>query len=89
MPQVEGAHGGALDLAPQHLALLLSLLNRHVPDAEVWAFGSRVNGGAHEGSDLDLVLRNPRDLTQPAAGYAHLKEAVQESRLPMLIDLHD
>ena len=26
---------------------------------EVWAYGSRVNGRAHEGSDLDLVIRSP------------------------------
>ncbi|MFN5236631.1 MAG: nucleotidyltransferase domain-containing protein [Bacteroidota bacterium] len=26
---------------------------------EVWAYGSRVNGDAHEGSDLDLVIRTP------------------------------
>lgn len=35
----------------------VALLGQHVPQAEVWAYGSRVNGGAHEGSDLDLVLR--------------------------------
>ena len=26
---------------------------------EVWAYGSRVDGSAHEGSDLDLVVRTP------------------------------
>lgn len=64
------------------------MFDRHVADAEIWAFGSRVNGGAHEGSDLDLVLRNPRDLTRPVQGWLALKEALSDSSLPMLVDVH-
>jgi predicted nucleotidyltransferase len=85
MPQLELSH---LDLAPQHLAALQALLAQYAPDVDVWAFGSRVNGDAHEGSDLDLVLRNPHDLTQPVAALSDLKMALQESRLPMLIEVH-
>ena len=76
MPQVELAH---LHLAPQHLGQLQTLLAAHVPAAEVWAYGSRVTGGAHEGSDLDLVLRHPQDLGQDVEGWFELKEALQES----------
>ncbi len=79
----------ALALAPRHLAELLALLRRHVPDAEVWAFGSRVSGGAHEGSDLDLVLRSVPDPDRPVAGMVTLQEALQDSALPMLVDVHD
>ena len=35
---------------------LKALLDEHVPGVEVWAYGSRVNGESHEGSDLDLAL---------------------------------
>lgn len=79
----------SLLLAPRHLQLLQELLQTHVPQAQVWAYGSRVSGGAHEGSDLDLVLRNPVD---PAAGCPQteaLREALQDSLLPILVDLHD
>ena len=31
----------------------------HLPGVEVWAHGSRVTGGRHGGSGLDLVLRGP------------------------------
>jgi predicted nucleotidyltransferase len=86
MPQMNNTQ---LDLAPRHLAILQSLLAQYVPDAEVWAFGSRVNGNAHEGSDLDLVLRNTREPTLPVTGYFELQEALQKSSLPMLIDIHD
>jgi predicted nucleotidyltransferase len=78
-----------LALAPRHLAELRSLLERHVPDAEVWAFGSRVTGGSHEGSDLDLVLHNVAAPGQPVPGLADLREALQASALPMLVQAHD
>jgi predicted nucleotidyltransferase len=85
MPQVELAR---LDLLPDFLALLRESLKRHVSEAEVWAYGSRVSGTAHEGSDLDLVLRHPQDLKQDVANWVELKEALQESRLPMLVEIH-
>lgn len=78
-----------LDLAPHHLALLRQLLAQHTPGAEVWAYGSRVNGTAHEGSDLDLVLRNRAKPTLPVEGLATLREALSDSMLPMLVDAHD
>lgn len=86
MPQLEP---GKLQLAPKYLALLRALLSQHVPEAQVWAYGSRVTGTAHEGSDLDLVLRNPSDLSQEVAGWHDLKEALQASLLPILVDVHD
>lgn len=85
MPRVELEQ---LDLAPQHLKLLRELLAQHLPDAEVWAYGSRVCGTGHEGSDLDLVLRHPDDLTQDLAGWYELQDALQESRLPILVEIH-
>lgn len=89
MPLAELSPLANLALSARHLAELRTLLERHVPDAEVWAFGSRVTGGAHEGSDLDLVLRNAQDTTQPVAGLADLCEAIQSGGLPMLVEVHD
>ena len=78
-----------LQLPAKHLRTLKQLLAKHVPCAEVWAYGSRVSGGAHEGSDLDVVLRNPSDLKARCEGWLELKEALQESSLPILVDVHD
>jgi predicted nucleotidyltransferase len=78
----------ALALQPQHLQKLKALLAQYTPEAQVWAYGSRVNGTAHEGSDLDLVLRNPADLAQEAFGGHALREALQASDLPILVDVH-
>ncbi len=77
-----------LQLAGNHLHMLQALLVQYVPHAEVWAYGSRVTGGSHEGSDLDLVLRHPADLTQEVEGWIDLKEALQNSALPILIEVH-
>ncbi len=85
MPQVDLSQ---LQLKARHLKLLQSLLKKHVPNAEAWAYGSRVAGDAHECSDLDLVLRHPNDLSQDLPGWFELEEALQESALPILVDVH-
>ena len=69
----------SLDLPERYLEQVRDLLRTHVPHAEVWAYGSRVSGGGHEASDLDLVLRNPANLREEAAGLFNLKEAFIES----------
>ena len=48
-----------LHLQPQHRQQIEALLRKHLPGVEVWAYGSRVNGRSHDGSDLDLALRGP------------------------------
>lgn len=78
-----------LDLPPAYLAELQGLFRAHVPDAEVWAYGSRLKGGSHATSDLDLVVRNPLDPMKAWAGLWELRQALSESDLPILVDLLD
>lgn len=78
-----------LDLRPQHLALVRQLLQQHLPTAEVWAYGSRVNGNGHEASDLDLVVRNPADLKQETVQLGEMREALVESNLPIRVEIVD
>jgi predicted nucleotidyltransferase len=78
-----------LDLQPKHLALLRQLLQQYVPQAEVWAYGSRVNGDGHEASDLDLVVRHPADLKQETDHLEDLRDALVESDLPIRVDVVD
>ncbi len=67
---------------------LEALLRQHVPGIEVWAYGSRVNGESHEGSDLDLVLRGPSQ--EPLdGGFYDLLEAIEKSNIPILIQAND
>ncbi len=85
MPQIDIAQ---LQLPASHLTTLQRILAQQVPHAEVWAYGSRVKGSAHEGSDLDLVLRQPQALNQPVANGQALLDALQQSSLPILVDVH-
>lgn len=78
-----------LEIQPRHLALVHQLLHRHLPHAEIWAFGSRVNGNSHETSDLDLVVRQPPDPKQETAHLREMRDALVESNLPIRVDLVD
>jgi len=78
-----------LSISRNHYEMVCSLLGKFVPDAEVWAYGSRVNGDGHEASDLDLVVRN---LFDPGLENSHLfdlKDAFVESNLPIRVDVMD
>ncbi len=78
-----------LDLPRRYREQIEALLREHVPGVEVWAYGSRVNGRSHEGSDLDLVLRGP-DLKRIDSGQlGDLIEALEESNVPILVQTHD
>ena len=77
-----------LDLPRRHRRIVEGLLREHVPEAEVWAYGSRVNGESHEGSDLDLVVRGPK-LEPLGGGFLNLVEAIEESDIPILVQVHD
>jgi len=79
----------SLDLNPDHLAMVRECLLAYVPDAEVWAYGSRTTGNSHEASDLDLVLRNPNDLMARQENLWELKEAFSEGDLPIMVDVLD
>ena len=78
-----------LDLLSKHRRVLEALLRKHLPDVEVWAYGSRVNGRSHDGSDLDLVLRGPGLKKIPIDCLAEFEEAVRESNIPFLVEARD
>lgn len=78
-----------LDMPLKWLDTVQRLLAAHLPEAEVIAYGSRVNGSAHEGSDLDLVARNPADPLQPQSYLSDLRVAFSESDIPIMVDILD
>ena len=59
------------------------------PAWRVWAYGSRVNGESHDASDLDLVLRGPDLKRIPSGQLADLNEALEESNVPIIVQVHD
>ena len=69
--------------------MLMSLLREHLPNVEVWAYGSRVDGRSHDGSDLDLVLRGPGLNEIPFRKLMDFEEALQDSCIPIIVEARD
>ena len=68
-----------------YLGMVRRLLAQHVPEIDVWAFGSRVQGSATPHSDLDLALVSERPLAMER--LARLSLSFEESDLPFRVDL--
>jgi predicted nucleotidyltransferase len=79
----------SLLLRDKDRAKLQAILERHLPEVTAWAYGSRVNGNAHDTSDLDLVLRSADLSPIPPAKMSALIEAMRESNIPILIEARD
>jgi len=77
----------AIDLLPDHRAIVEEILRRHVPGCEVRVFGSRVTGRARPLSDLDLVIMTRRPIEVGA--WTELRDAFSESDLPYVVDVLD
>jgi type I restriction enzyme S subunit len=75
----------AIDITEEQRKILIGLLHRYLPDVEVWAYGSRVKWTARPNSDLDLVVFAAPELESKVG---ELKDALAESDLPFLVDLH-
>ena len=76
-----------IDIHPDHWKIVQRILQEHVPDLEVWAFGSRANGSAKEYSDLDLAVITDEPL--PLDTRAALSKAFSESDLPWKVDVEN
>ena len=76
-----------IDLVPADLAEIRRILDRHISDCEVRAFGSRVQGHATKYSDLDLAIVAAQPLAETK--LAELKDAFAASNLPFQIDVMD
>ena len=78
-----------LHLLPRHREKIEELLRAHLPDVEVWAYGSRVTGESHDGSDLDLVLRGPELKEIDLGRLGDFAEAVEMSTIPFIVEARD
>lgn len=79
----------APDLPTAWLQILQETFARLAPDYEVLAYGSRLNGLAHAASDLDLVIRHPRNSSSPCPQLGQIRTALSDSNIPIFVDVHD
>ena len=73
-----------IDLDKKQFKLLSGILQSHVPNKTVWAYGSRVTWKASEKSDIDLVIFDAH-----SGEIGELKEAFEESELLISVDVLD
>ena len=79
----------ALLLRNKDKELLTEIFSSLDIPVEVWAYGSRVDGTAHEGSDLDLVIMGQNREKIPVETFLELKDKIRNSNIPILVDLFD
>ena len=73
-----------IDITAGQRKTILTLLKRHLPDAEAWVYGSRAKWTSRPQSDLDLVVFATPEQRH---GVGNLREAFEESDLPFRVDL--
>lgn len=78
-----------LHLPEPYLRMVQHILHTHLPEAEVWGYGSRVNGDYYDASDLDLVVRQPDNLQRRQSNLGEVMEAFSDSHLPIMVQLVD
>ena len=78
-----------LDLPRRYREQVEAILRDKVPDADVWAYGSRVDGTSYDTSDLDLVVRSPGLKPISTREMQALREAFSESNIPLFVETHD
>jgi len=76
-----------IDLTEKQKKIIGDILREAAAGYEVRAYGSRVDGTSHAGSDLDLVLMGKKNSGQTP--MARLREAFEESNLPFRVDIFD
>ena len=76
-----------IDVRPDLWHIVSGILQKYVPQYEVWAFGSRAKWTAKPYSDLDLAVITAQPLTLDVS--AALADAFAESDLPWRVDVVD
>lgn len=76
-----------IDIRPDHWKIVRDILKKHVPQYEVWAFGSRAKWNAKPYSDLDLAIITDHPLSLEIS--ASLADDFSESDLPWKVDIVD
>ena len=76
-----------IDIREDHWDIVQGILQKHVPQYEVWAFGSRTKWTAKQYSDLDLAIITDKPISLDVS--ASLSDDFSESDLPYNVDIVD
>ncbi|MDO9478850.1 MAG: nucleotidyltransferase domain-containing protein [Pseudohongiella sp.] len=76
-----------IDVTLEQWLIVQDILKTHIPEFDVWAFGSRAKRTAKPYSDLDLAIITDQPL--PLETSAAMAEDFSESDLPWKVDIVD
>ena len=73
-------------IKPEYMQILINIFDKYCPEAEIWAYGSRIKNEAHSGSDLDLTVKS---FNNAKCNIIELKRLINESNIPFLVDINE
>lgn len=75
-----------LNIKPEHLKMLKDIFQQYCPKAEIWVYGSRIKNQSHDGSDIDMVVKDFNDSNK---NISELKQLLNDSNVPFLMDIQE
>lgn len=66
---------------------LLSIILKHVPESQIYLFGSRATNKESPGSDIDLAINAPQPI--PHKTIIKILLEIDETTIPLKVDLVD
>lgn len=74
-------------LADKYKFMLIEIINRYLPSAKIYLFGSRAKSSCDSGSDIDLALDAGKKIEIKV--LLDIADAISESTIPYFVDLVD
>ena len=71
----------------QHKIVLLGIINKYLPGAKVYLYGSRARGDFQAGSDIDLAIDAGKKINHEL--LLKMYGDIEETNLPTLFDVVD
>ncbi|MBR1681222.1 hypothetical protein IJ707_05470 [bacterium] len=75
-----------LNIKPEYLKMLQDVFEQYCPHAEIWVYGSRIKNRSHDGSDIDMIVKNFNDNSK---NLPELKQLLNDSNVPFLMDIEE
>jgi predicted nucleotidyltransferase len=72
---------------PKYRHFLITTIEKYLPTAKIYLYGSRARKTHSEGSDVDIALDNSTTIA-PSTIFK-IKDEIEESTMPLFVDLVD
>ena len=75
-----------IDIKEEYLCELIEIFEKYCPNAEIWAYGSRIKNTSHSGSDLNLTVKS---FNESGKSIGKIREILNDSDIPFLIEIQE